>query len=63
MEKIQKLAVLAQNAKAAQDERGAAAVEYGLLVALIAVAIIAIVTALGLALAGKFGTVVTALGG
>lgn len=40
-----------------RDERGATAVEYGLMVALIAVAIIAIVSALGDNLAGLFGRV------
>jgi pilus assembly protein Flp/PilA len=37
-----------------KDESGASAVEYGLLVSLIAVAIIAAVTALGGALTAKF---------
>jgi len=43
------------------DDRGAAAVEYGLLVTLIAVAIIVVVTGIGLALAGKFQTVLNSL--
>jgi pilus assembly protein Flp/PilA len=52
MEKIQEFAVKAQNSlysikEAARDERGAAGVEYGLLVALIAAVIIAIVVTLG----------------
>jgi pilus assembly protein Flp/PilA len=38
-----------------RDEKGATAVEYGLMVALIAVAIIAMVSALG----GKLGTLFT----
>lgn len=42
-----------------QDESGASAVEYGLLVALIAVVIIAAVTALGENLSEKFNTVAT----
>ena len=46
-----------------RDERGATAVEYGLMVALIAVVIIGVVTALGLALQGKFTDVSTAVGG
>jgi len=44
------------------SEKGATAVEYGLLVALIAVVIIAAVTLLGQTLALKFGLVNTALG-
>ncbi len=40
-----------------KDESGAAAVEYGLLVALIAVVIIGAVTTLGSTLSGKFQTV------
>ena len=40
-----------------QDESGAAAVEYGLLVALIACVIIAAVTLLGTNLSGIFNTV------
>ncbi len=46
-----------------KDESGAAAVEYGLLVALIAVVIIASVTALGTSLSDKFNTVSGAVGG
>lgn len=48
------------------DEEGATMVEYGLMVALIAVVCIATVTALGTALDTKFGavkTAVTAAGG
>lgn len=44
-----------------RDERGATAVEYGLMVALIAVAIVAAVTLLGTTLAGLFGQVTAAL--
>ena len=44
-----------------QDEEGATAVEYGLLVALIAAVIILTVQALGLTLNGVFGGVNTAL--
>jgi pilus assembly protein Flp/PilA len=46
-----------------QDESGASAVEYGLLVALIAVAIIGAVTSLGSTLADKFNAVATAVSG
>lgn len=40
-----------------KDEKGATAVEYGLIVSLIAVAIIVAVTALGTGLSGLFDTV------
>jgi pilus assembly protein Flp/PilA len=43
------------------DEQGAAAIEYGLLAAGIAVAIIAVVTALGSSLNTTFSTVSTSL--
>ena len=46
-----------------RDEDGAAAIEYGLLAGLIAVAIIATVTTLGTNLNLVFGYVKTALGG
>jgi pilus assembly protein Flp/PilA len=46
----------------ATDE-GATAVEYGLMVALIAVVIIGAVTAIGTALTGKFWSVSGSLGG
>ena len=45
-----------------RDERGATAVEYGLMVALIAVVIIAAVTTLGTNLQSKFTAVATAVG-
>ena len=45
-----------------REEEGATAVEYGLLVALIAVAIIAAVTTLGTNLTAKFNSVATAIG-
>ncbi len=45
-----------------KDEEGATAVEYGLLVALIAAAIILTVQALGLTLNGVFGFVNTTVG-
>jgi len=44
------------------DEAGASAVEYGLLVALIAVVIITAVTTLGQNLSTKFGSVATSVG-
>ena len=44
-------------------ERGATAIEYALMVALIAVAIIATVTALGGGLKGTFNAITTILGG
>ncbi|HVM13080.1 MAG TPA: Flp family type IVb pilin [Egibacteraceae bacterium] len=44
-------------ARVTDNERGATAVEYGLMVALIAVAIILTVTALGQGLDGLFGEV------
>ncbi len=46
-----------------KDEEGASAVEYGLLVALIAVVIIAAVRGLGLTLQGVFDDVNTAISG
>ena len=46
-----------------QDESGATAIEYGLIAALIAVAIITSVRALGTNTAAKFTEVATAIGG
>ena len=46
-----------------REEKGATAVEYGLMVGLIAVVIIGVVTTLGGQLQGLFQRVVTALGG
>jgi pilus assembly protein Flp/PilA len=46
-----------------QEEEGASAVEYGLLVALIAVVIIAAVTTLGTSLSTTFTTVGSAVAG
>ena len=46
-----------------REEEGASAVEYGLLVALIAVAIITAVTALGTSLTGTFNNVAGQIGG
>ncbi len=48
---------------ATRDDKGATAVEYGIMVALIAVAIIATVTLLGDQLVAVFQNVVGALGG
>jgi pilus assembly protein Flp/PilA len=45
-----------------EDETGASAVEYGLLVALIAVVIITAVTTLGTNLSSKFSRVATSIG-
>jgi pilus assembly protein Flp/PilA len=44
-----------------RDDRGATAIEYGLIAALIAVAIIATVTALGTNLTSTFNSVSTSL--
>ena len=65
MKKVQKFAVKAQNAayakKVAADERGAAGVEYGLLVALIAAVIIGTVKTLGGQINTAFTTITSAL--
>jgi pilus assembly protein Flp/PilA len=45
-----------------RDEEGATAVEYGLMVALIAIVIIVAVTLLGTNLSSKFNQVATAVG-
>ena len=45
-----------------KDESGATAVEYGLLVALIAMVIITVVTTLGTNLKTKFNSVATSIG-
>jgi pilus assembly protein Flp/PilA len=44
-----------------KDESGATAIEYGLIAALIAVAIITAVTALGTTLSAKFNTISTSV--
>jgi len=44
-----------------RDDSGATAIEYGLIAAGIAIAIIAAVNALGTALSGKFQAITTAL--
>ena len=44
-----------------KDDRGATAVEYGLLAALIAVVLIAALTSIGTTLSGTFNTIATRL--
>jgi pilus assembly protein Flp/PilA len=46
-----------------RDTRGATAIEYGLLAALISIALVAAFNRLGLSLAGIFETIAAALGG
>ena len=46
-----------------KDEEGVTAIEYGLIASLIAVVLIAVLTAVGGSLIGIFNEVVTALGG
>ncbi len=46
-----------------REERGATAVEYGLIVALIAAVIIGVVVVLGTEISDAFGTVVEKMGG
>lgn len=46
-----------------RQDRGAVATEYGLLLVLVALAIVTALTALGFAIAGKFGEACTELGG
>ena len=46
----------------ARDERGATAIEYGLIAALIAVVVISAVTTLGTNLKSKFNTIATKVG-
>ena len=62
IEKLQLAALmLVADVKAKRDERGATAVEYGLMVALIAVVIIGVVTLLGTSISTMFQSVVTAI--
>ena len=59
-----RLVALQIRARQAMDrDHGATAVEYGLMVALIAAAVVVTVTALGLRLNAIFNTVLTAIGG
>lgn len=46
-----------------RDERGATAIEYGLLLALLAIAMLAALSRLGFTLASLFETIAAALGG
>lgn len=52
---------MAKLLKILKDEKGATAIEYGLLAALIAVVIIGAVTALGVGVKGTFDTIATSL--
>ena len=62
LEKLQFMTIMLINdVKAKRDERGATAVEYGLMVALIAVVIIAAVTLLGNNLNAKFNSVASSV--
>ena len=62
IEKLQFMTIMLINdVKAKRDERGATAVEYGLMVALIAVVIITAVTTLGTNLNTKFTSVATSV--
>ena len=47
--------------KLGQDERGATAIEYGLIIALLALAMLAVLNSLGFTLAGVFDAVSTAM--
>ena len=58
---IQYLSILLNARFGKDDERGATAVEYGLLVALIAIAIIVAVTTLGGNLSGLFNKVASSV--
>ncbi|MFC7493406.1 MULTISPECIES: Flp family type IVb pilin [unclassified Nocardioides] len=63
LEKFQFMALMfIGNLKAARDEKGATAVEYGLLVALIAAVIVGTVVTLGGQIDDAFQTVVDELG-
>lgn len=60
IEKLQFMTIMLVNdIKAKRDERGATAVEYGLMVALIAIVIIGAVTLLGGNLKNLFSTIAT----
>lgn len=60
---VQYLQILLNARLAKTEERGASAVEYGLLVALIAAVIITVVALLGTTLQGKFQDVVDGITG
>ncbi len=62
LEKLQLMAIMLINdAKTKRDERGATAVEYGLMVALIAIVIIAAVTLLGNKISSLFNEAATTI--
>ena len=62
IEKFQMMALMfVGNLKTKRDEQGATAVEYGLLVALIAAVIVGVVATLGLQIQAAFQTVIDAL--
>lgn len=62
IEKIQFMTLMfVHDLKAKRDDRGATAVEYGLLVALIAAVIVAVVGLIGVELQGAFQTVLDAI--
>lgn len=64
LEKIQFMTLMfLGDLKAKRDDRGATAVEYGMMVALIAAVIVAIVTLVGTDVRTAFDTVEDALGG
>jgi pilus assembly protein Flp/PilA len=58
---VQFLTIMLSGLNARREERGATAVEYGLMVALIAAVIITAVTTIGTKLNAKFNTVGTSL--
>ena len=65
LEKLQFMAIMlvndAKDLKVKRDERGATAVEYGLMVALIAIVIIGAVTLLGSKISGLFNNAATSI--
>jgi pilus assembly protein Flp/PilA len=61
IEMLSRLVKFQVNVAALRSERGATAVEYGLMVALIAIAIIGAVTLLGTKVSGLFNTVATSV--
>ena len=60
---LELLVKIQERLAASGSDRGATAVEYGLMVALIAAAIVVTVTALGGSLSGLFGNITGLLGG
>lgn len=62
LEKLQFMTIMLVNdVKAKRDERGATAVEYGLMVALIAIVIITAVTLLGSRISGLFDSAASSI--